>query len=45
MINTITNKVNKIDNTMTTFFSTQWNLVDSENENENEIEKENEIET
>ena len=32
MINTITTKVNKIDDTMTTMFSTQWNLVDTEKE-------------
>ena len=34
MINTITTKVNKIDDTMTTVFSTQWNLIDTEKENE-----------
>ena len=32
MINTVTTKVNKIDDTMTTMFSTQWNLVDTEKE-------------
>ena len=32
MINMITTKVNKIDDTMTTVFSTQWNLVDTEKE-------------
>ena len=34
MINSITTKVNKIDDTMTTVFSTQWNLIDAEKENE-----------
>jgi len=38
MINSITTKVNKIDDTMTTLFSTQWNLIDTEKDKENEIE-------